>query len=240
MRFGLVSSEDNKQEAGMLKIIHKGDFTPLGAFRQLKQAEAVPAVKPELTQQQERIDSVLKELDNLIGLYSVKRMVKELQAYVMIQRYRRTSGLLAESTVLHMVFTGNPGTGKTTIARILGNLFKEIGVLPQGHLVEIERADIVGEYIGHTAQKTRDQIKKAVGGILFIDEAYSLARGGEKDFGKEAIDTLVKAMEDNKDKMIIILAGYPNEMEEFIKSNPGLNTFQLWLYRQFCTDSHLD
>jgi stage V sporulation protein K len=125
---------------------------------------------------------------------------------------------------LHMIFKGNPGTGKTTVARIVGSLFKEMGVLEKGHIIEAERADLVGEYIGHTAHKTREQIKKALGGILFIDEAYSLARGGEKDFGKEAIDTMVKNMEENKDNLIIILAGYKQEMNWFIETNPGLRS----------------
>ncbi|MGB4503774.1 MAG: AAA family ATPase, partial [Syntrophaceticus sp.] len=130
--------------------------------------------------------------------------------------------LRTEQLVLHMIFKGNPGTGKTTIARIMGKLFRSMGVLSQGHLIEVERADLVGEYIGHTAHKTREQIKKAMGGILFIDEAYSLARGGEKDFGKESIDVLVKAMEDHKDNLVLILAGYKREMEWFLRSNPGL------------------
>ncbi|MFY9218675.1 MAG: AAA family ATPase, partial [Tepidanaerobacteraceae bacterium] len=111
-----------------------------------------------------------------------------------------------------------------TVARLLGKMFKHMGILQKGHTVEVERADLVGEYIGHTAQKTREQIKKAYGGILFIDEAYSLARGGEKDFGKEAIDTLVKAMEDYKDNLIVILAGYKDEMEWFLQTNPGLRS----------------
>jgi stage V sporulation protein K len=130
-----------------------------------------------------------------------------------------------------LIFSGNPGTGKTTVARIVGKLFKEMGVLNKGHILECERADLVGEYIGHTAQKTREQIKKALGGILFIDEAYSLARGGEKDFCKEAIDALVKAMEDNKNNLIIILAGYKNEMDYFIETNPGLRSrFPIHIY----------
>jgi stage V sporulation protein K len=125
---------------------------------------------------------------------------------------------------MHMIFKGNPGTGKTTVARVFGRMFREMGVLPKGHLIEAERADLVGEYIGHTAQKAREMLKKAMGGILFIDEAYSLARGGEKDFGKEAIDTLVKAMEDHKDELILILAGYRREMEFFLHTNPGLRS----------------
>lgn len=122
------------------------------------------------------------------------------------------------------MFKGNPGTGKTTVARLIGRLFYEMNVLSKGHLIEAERADLVGEYIGHTAQKTRDLIKKAMGGILFIDEAYSLARGGEKDFGKEAIDTLVKHMEDKRNEFILILAGYSREMDHFLSLNPGLQS----------------
>lgn len=122
------------------------------------------------------------------------------------------------------MFKGNPGTGKTTVARIVSRLFKEMGILDKGHVVEVERADLVGEYIGHTAHKTREQLKKSLGGVLFIDEAYSLARGGEKDFGKEAIDTLVKNMEEYKDNLILILAGYKREMEWFLETNPGLRS----------------
>ncbi|GAB6157510.1 AAA family ATPase [Desulfotomaculum varum] len=167
---------------------------------------------------------ILGELDQLIGLSSVKKLVKEIQAFVEIQKLRQKEKLIYEPMVLHMIFKGNPGTGKTTVARIIGRLFKEMGVLPKGHLIEVERADLVGEYIGHTAAKTRDQIKKALGGILFIDEAYSLARGGEKDFGKEAIDSMVASMENNKDNLIIILAGYQEEMNYFLETNPGLRS----------------
>ncbi|GJM69287.1 hypothetical protein HMSSN036_15030 [Paenibacillus macerans] len=135
---------------------------------------------------------------------------------------RSEAGLLSGPQVYHMIFKGNPGTGKTTVARIVAKMFQRMGVLSKGHLIEVERADLVGEYIGHTAQKTRDLVKKALGGILFIDEAYSLARGGEKDFGKEAIDTLVKAMEDQKNQFILILAGYSDEMDFFLSTNPGL------------------
>jgi stage V sporulation protein K len=172
----------------------------------------------------EKALDILNELDELIGLASVKELVYEIKAFIEIQSKRLKENLVSEPSVLHMIFKGNPGTGKTTVARVLGKLFKEINVLSKGHLIEIERADLVGEYIGHTAQKTREQLKKAYGGILFIDEAYSLARGGEKDFGKEAIDTLVKAMEDQKDNLILILAGYKREMDEFIKTNPGLKS----------------
>ena len=171
-----------------------------------------------------RIAEINQELDNLIGLEKVKKLVKEIQAFVEIQHKRAREQLVTDPLVLHMIFSGNPGTGKTTVARLIGRLFKEMGVLQKGHLVEVERADLVGEYIGHTAQKTRDQVKRALGGILFIDEAYSLARGGERDFGKESIDALVKSMEDYKDNLILILAGYREEMDLFVRSNPGIRS----------------
>jgi stage V sporulation protein K len=168
------------------------------------------------------LQKCLERLHRLIGLKHVKTFVKEIYAWLQIGKKRQEAGLSADSQVLHMVFTGNPGTGKTTVARILSELFKEMGVLSKGHLIEVERADLVGEYIGHTAQKTREHIKRALGGILFIDEAYSLARGGEKDFGKEAIDTMVKSMEDYKNDFVLILAGYSDEMDRFLRLNPGL------------------
>lgn len=175
-------------------------------------------------QRQKNIRTILNELERLVGLQEVKQAVREIYAWIEIQKKRQKERLATESQVLHMIFKGNPGTGKTTVARLLGQLFKEMGVLPKGHLVEVERADLVGEYIGHTAQRTREAVKKALGGILFVDEAYSLARGGEKDFGKESIDVLVKQMEDQKDAFILILAGYNDEMEWFLETNPGLRS----------------
>lgn len=175
-------------------------------------------------QRQKNIRTILNELERLVGLQEVKQAVREIYAWIEIQKKRQKERLATESQVLHMIFKGNPGTGKTTVARLLGQLFKEMGVLPKGHLVEVERADLVGEYIGHTAQRTREAVKRALGGILFVDEAYSLARGGEKDFGKESIDVLVKQMEDQKDAFILILAGYNEEMEWFLETNPGLRS----------------
>lgn len=166
--------------------------------------------------------NVFDELERLIGLQEAKKTMYEIYALLRMNQEREKHKLRVEKQVYHMVFKGNPGTGKTTVARIVGRICKEMGILSKGHLIEVERADLVGEFIGHTAQKTRDLIKKAMGGILFIDEAYSLARGGEKDFGKEAIDCLTKAMEDQKTEFICILAGYTDEMEEFLQINPGL------------------
>ncbi|HHT85125.1 MAG TPA: AAA family ATPase [Firmicutes bacterium] len=168
--------------------------------------------------------SALEELNSLVGMSHIKDLILEIYAFAEVQRRRSKAGLLQENTTLHMIFKGNPGTGKTTIARILGKLLFQAGLLAKGHVVEVERADLVGEYIGHTAQKTRENIRKALGGILFIDEAYSLARGGEKDFGKECIDCIVKGMEDHAKELVVILAGYPKEMEHFLDTNPGLRS----------------
>jgi len=184
----------------------------------------LPQLKQEDLICPSKVEEILSELNSLIGLQEIKKLIGEVYAFVEIQKRRQKEKLAVEPQALHMIFKGNPGTGKTTVARIIGQLFKEVGALPKGHLIEVERADLVGEYIGHTAQKTREQLKKALGGVLFIDEAYSLARGGEKDFGKEAIDVLVKGMEDNKDSLILILAGYRDEMDWFIESNPGLRS----------------
>lgn len=186
---------------------------------------------PSQESRRKRIDSVLHELDGLVGLHDVKNMVHEIRAYVDVQQRRLELGLASEPQTLHMVFSGAPGTGKTTVARILGRLFQTMDVLPKGHMLEVERADLVGEYIGHTAQKTRDAVKRALGGVMFVDEAYALARGGEKDFGKEAIDTLVKAMEDHRGEFLLILAGYSDEMAWFLATNPGLlSRFPLHLH----------
>jgi len=212
------------------ELVRRGVLCPSEAVERISaeradhDGERAEAAGAEPLDRTLRIRQILAELDELIGLQKVKEIVHEVRAFISIQQRRRDAGLRAEPLVLHMVFRGNLGTGKTTVARILGRVFREMGVLSQGHLLEVERADLVGEYIGHTAQKTREQLRKAEGGILFIAEAYALARGGDKDFGKEAIDTLVKAMEDMKDRMVLILAGYQHEMARFLDTNPGLRS----------------
>lgn len=189
-----------------------------------KELPDVQLVPKSIPQEHAALKEIEEELGTLVGMEEMKRMIKEIYAWIFVNKKREELGLKAGKQALHMMFKGNPGTGKTTVARIIGKLFLKMNVLSKGHLIEAERADLVGEYIGHTAQKTRDLIKKAMGGILFIDEAYSLGRGGEKDFGKEAIDTLVKHMEDKQHDFILILAGYSREMEYFLTLNPGLHS----------------
>ncbi len=185
-------------------------------------SQQVEIYSSDQTNEEGPLRECLEKLNQLVGLNKIKEFIKEIYAWLEIGKRRRAAGLCAEQQVLHMIFSGNPGTGKTTVARILSKLFKEMGVLSKGHFIEVERADLVGEYIGHTAQKTREHVRKALGGVLFIDEAYSLARGGDKDFGKEAIDTMVKSMEDYKNDFVLILAGYSEEMDAFLRLNPGL------------------
>ncbi|WP_076347832.1 AAA family ATPase [Alicyclobacillus vulcanalis] len=212
---------DSRKAAGVIDLYERGHIDLNDALARISGIDEAhgPSAPPI---DKRRIHELLRELDDLVGLEEVKRIVREIFALVYVQRLRQEHRLKADPTVLHMIFYGNPGTGKTTVARILARMFHECGLLEKGHLVEVERADLVGEYIGHTAQKTREQIQKALGGVLFIDEAYSLARGGDKDFGREAIDCLVKAMEDHKHELIVILAGYEREMKWFLSTNPGL------------------
>lgn len=167
---------------------------------------------------------LLAELDALIGLDNVKAEVRRLTSLLQVQQLRAERGLPVIDTSHHLVFTGNPGTGKTTVARLLSQVFHSVGVVSKGHLVETDRSHLVAGYVGQTALKTQQALESALGGMLLIDEAYALARGGEDDFGREAIDTLVKFMEDHRDDLAIVAAGYPEEMADLIDANPGLKS----------------
>ncbi|KMK76602.1 stage V sporulation protein K [Alkalihalobacillus pseudalcaliphilus] len=211
-----MSNPNNTKKSGRINVV-------LNQARQERvKSKDIVYYSEEDKEKHEVLKKFERRMEKYVGLTEIKKLLKEIYAWIYVNHCREQQGLKTSKQVLHMLFKGNPGTGKTTVARIIAEFFHEMEVLEKGHLLEVERADLVGEYIGHTAQKTREVIKKASGGVLFVDEAYSLARGGEKDFGKEAIDTLVKAMEDQQHQFVLILAGYSREMDYFMSLNPGL------------------
>ena len=185
---------------------------------------ALPKASEEKQEPPETMEDLKKELESYIGLAIVKQEVESLVNLVTIQKLRLENELPIDELSLHLVFSGNPGTGKTMIARLMSRIYKVLGILSKGHLVETDRSGLVAGYVGQTAIKTQEVITKALGGVLFIDEAYALTGNTENDYGQEAVNTLLKAMEDHRDDLVVIVAGYPALMQGFVRSNPGLES----------------
>ncbi|WP_295756833.1 AAA family ATPase [uncultured Holdemanella sp.] len=215
-RYYLFNKNDKKD-------IVKDHFIQYIKLLDIKQEEKTIVVEEPKEESSESLEDLQKQLDSMIGLDEVKEQVHSIINELKIDELRKSKGLKVFNTSKHLVFKGNPGTGKTTIARLLSKIYRELGILEKGQLIEVDRGGIVAGYVGQTALKTKEKIDEAMGGILFIDEAYTLAKG-ENDFGQEAIDTLLKAMEDHRDEFIVIVAGYDEPMEAFLQSNPGLKS----------------
>lgn len=211
-------SEENK---AAISVETEVETVEEAAKKPVAVANKTPGDEPEEPKEPEKTG--MEELNELIGLKTVKHDVEELIGLAKVRKMREEKGMKAVPVSLHLVFSGNPGTGKTTVARILAKLYKEIGILSEGQLIETDRSGLVAGYVGQTAIKTQKKIQEAMGGILFIDEAYTLNQKDE-NFGQEAIDTILKAMEDHRDEFIVIVAGYTELMKEFIESNPGLKS----------------
>ncbi len=203
-----------------IKLGARHDEKPAEKEQTQTEAEA----EAEAEEDTDTIESVMEELNGLVGLDKVKEDVQSLMNFIRVSKLRKERGMKVPTVSYHLVFTGNPGTGKTTVARMIARLYKVMGILPKGQLVETDRSGLVAGYLGQTAIKTQEVIDKAMGGVLFVDEAYALANDKEDSFGKEAIETILKAMEDHRDELVVIVAGYDDLMHKFIDSNPGLSS----------------
>jgi ATPase family associated with various cellular activities (AAA)/AAA lid domain len=212
---GMLLGAIERMEAGRQPVAVTGAGAP---------AVPKPRAAPEDDAPARPLDELLKELDALVGLAGVKHEVKLVTNLLRVQKIRKERGLPVSDQSRHLIFTGNPGTGKTTVARLLAQIYRTLGVVTRGHLVETDRAGLVAGYVGQTAPLVTARFDEADEGVLLIDEAYSLVRGGERDFGREAIDAIVKLIEDRRDRIVVVMAGYPDEMEQLIESNPGLRS----------------